>query len=327
MAKGMIRAAGAVVWRGNEADPEVVLVHRPAYDDWSLPKGKLRRGEHVIAGALREVREETGLRVVLGRALPPVHYMHDGRLKRVDYWLAHALDDPTAADGDQMTAVGDQIAADGDEVDEVVWLPVEEARRRLTYAWDRSLLRAAGTAPLLTTPLILVRHALAGSRREWRGDDDRRPLDERGRAQAEVLATVLGAYRPSVLVSSHSRRCTQTLRPYADRHGLEIREERALSESGYDPREAERTVRGLLAAHEPAVLCSHGKVLPELLGMAGEALRGVRTADRTLAKGGFAVLHRAVDRAGAVDDDDDDDVAEHVLSLERYTTPPPRVIL
>ncbi|MFG1824690.1 NUDIX domain-containing protein [Microbispora bryophytorum] len=319
MAKGMIRAAGALIWRGNEADPEVVLVHRPAYDDWSLPKGKLRRGEHVIAGALREVREETGLRVVLGRALPPVHYMHDGRLKRVDYWLAHALDDPTAADGDQMAAVGDQVAADGDEVDEVVWLPVEEARRRLTYAWDRSLLRAAGTAPLLTTPLILVRHALAGSRREWRGDDDRRPLDERGRAQAEVLATVLGAYRPFVLVSSHSRRCTQTLRPYADRHGLEIREETALSESGYDPREAERTVRDLLAAHESAVLCSHGKVLPELLGMAGEALRGVRTADRTLAKGGFAVLHRAVDRGDAVDDD----AAEHVLSLERYTPQPP----
>ncbi|MFI7032796.1 NUDIX domain-containing protein [Microbispora rosea] len=309
MATGMIRAAGAVVWRGNEDDPEVALVHRPAYGDWSLPKGKLKRGEHVIAGALREVREETGLRVVLGRALPPVHYMHGGRLKRVDYWLAHALDD--------------QVAVDGDEVDEVAWLPIEEARRRLTYAWDRGLLRAAGAAPFATTPLILLRHALAGSRQEWKGDDDLRPLDERGRAQAEVLATVLGAYRPAVLVSSHSRRCTQTLKPYAERHGLEVREETALSESGYDPREAERLVRDLSAAPEPAVLCSHGKILPELLGMAGGALRGVRTADRTLAKGGFAVLHRAADHTGAVDnnvDDVDDDAAEHVLSLERYTT-------
>lgn len=179
MAMGMIRAAGAVVWRGDEDDPEVALVHRPAYGDWSLPKGKLKRGEHVIAGALREVREETGLEVVLGRALPPVHYMHGDRLKRVDYWLAHALDD--------------RVAADGDEVDEVVWLPIEEAQRRLTHRWDRGLLRAAGAAPLPTTPLILVRHALAGSRQEWKGDDDLRPLDERGRAQAEVLATVLGA--------------------------------------------------------------------------------------------------------------------------------------
>ena len=292
-ASGMIRAAGAVVWRGDEADPEVALVHRPAYGDWSLPKGKLKQGEHVIAAALREVREETGLRVVLGRALPPVHYMYDGRLKRVDYWLAHA------------PGHRHPIGGDGDEVDEVAWLPIEEARRRLSYAWDRSLLRAVGAAPLVTTPLILLRHALAGSRQEWKGDDDRRPLDERGRAQAETLATVLGAYRPDMLVSSHSRRCVQTLKPYAERHGLELRKEKALSESAYDPREAKRIVHDLLAAPEAAVLCSHGKVLPELLGMAGEALPGVRTADRTIAKGGFAVLHRAADRA---------------VSTERYAT-------
>ncbi|MEU6410269.1 NUDIX hydrolase [Microbispora sp. NPDC046933] len=307
MAKGMIRAAGAVVWRGNEDDPEVALVHRPAYDDWSLPKGKLKHGEHVIAAALREVREETGLRVVLGRALPPVHYMHDGRLKRVDYWLAHAPGHQHPFDGD------------GHEVDEVAWLPMEEARRRLTYTWDRSLLRAVGAAPLVTTPLILLRHALAGSRQEWKGDDDRRPLDERGRAQAEILATVLGAYRPAVLVSSHSRRCTQTLKPYAERHGLEVREETALSESGYDPRAAERIVRDLLTATGPAVLCSHGKILPELLAMTGEALRGVRTADHALAKGGFAVLHRAADRDRATDRDRAG-AGERVVSLERYAT-------
>ncbi|WP_239108526.1 NUDIX hydrolase [Microbispora siamensis] len=315
MGKGMIRAAGAVVWRGNEDDPEVALVHRPAYDDWSLPKGKLRHGEHVIAAALREVWEETGLRVVLGRALPPVHYMHDGRLKRVDYWLAQAP-------GHQ-----DPIGGDGYEVDKVAWLPIEEARRRLTYAWDRSLLRAVGAAPLVTTPLILLRHALAGSRQEWKGDDDRRPLDERGRAQAEILATVLGAYRPAVLVSSHSRRCVQTLKPYAERHGLEVREETALSESGYDPREAERIVRDLLAVPGPAVLCSHGKILPELLGMAGEALHGVRTADHTLAKGGFAVLHHAADEHRAAGRNraagrhgDTVDAGERVVSMERYAT-------
>ncbi|WP_182875591.1 NUDIX hydrolase [Microbispora sp. H10670] len=289
----MIRAAGAVVWRGEEADPEIALVHRPAYDDWSLPKGKLRHGEHVIAAALREVREETGLRVVLGRALPPVHYLKDGRLKRVDYWLARDPGDGRAAGGD------------GEEVDEVVWLPIEEAARRLTYGWDRRLLRAVGAAPLATTPLVFLRHALAGSRQEWQGDDDHRPLDERGLAQAEILATVLGAYRPERLVSSHSRRCTQTIGPYAERHGLEVRGEKALSESGYDPREAERLVRGSLAAAEAAVLCSHGKVLPALLGMAGEALHRTRSADLALAKGGFAVLHHAAGRA---------------VTLERYVT-------
>ncbi|MBX6386674.1 MAG: NUDIX hydrolase [Microbispora sp.] len=291
----MIRAAGAVVWRGDEDDPEIALVHRPKYGDWSLPKGKLDHGEHVIAAALREVREETGLRVVLGRALPPVHYMHGGRLKRVDYWLARALDGRATFDGDEID----------DEIDDVAWLPVEEACRRLTYTWDRGLLRAVGAAPLVTTPLILVRHAPAGSRQQWRGDDDLRPLDDRGRAQAEVLATVLEGYRPAVLVSSHSTRCVQTIAPYAERHGLEVRTEKALSESGYDPRQAERIVRELLAASEPAVLCGHGEILAELLVMAVAALRGGRTADHTLAKGAFAVLHRAGDRA---------------VSLERYTT-------
>ncbi|WP_405087101.1 NUDIX domain-containing protein [Microbispora sp. NBC_01389] len=298
----MIRAAGAVVWRGEAADPEIVLVHRPAYDDWSLPKGKLRNGEHVIAAALREVREETGLGVVLGRALPPVHYLKDGRLKRVDYWLAR---DP--GDGPEVGEEGGEGIGTGidEEVDEVVWLPIEEAVRRLTYQWDRHLLRAVGAAPLTTTPLIFLRHALAGSRQEWKGDDDHRPLDERGRAQAEILATVLGAYRPERLVSSHSRRCTQTIGPYAERRGLEVRREKALSESGYDPREAERLVRESLAAAEAAVLCSHGKVLPALLGMAGEALHRARSADLALAKGGFAVLHHAAGR---------------VVTLERYVT-------
>nr|WP_189179448.1 NUDIX hydrolase [Microbispora rosea] len=290
----MIRAAGAVVWRGDEDDPEIALVHRPKYDDWSLPKGKLDHGEHVIAAALREVREETGLRVVLGRALPPVRYTHDGRPKRVDYWLAHALDD--------------QVTFDGREIDDVAWLPVEEARRRLTYAWDRGLLRAVGAAPLVTTPLILLRHAFAGSRQEWRGDDDRRPLDERGRAQAETLATVLAAYRPAALVSSPATRCVQTLAPYAERNGLAVRVEAALSESGHDPREAERIMRDLSASPDAAVLCSHGNVLSDLLGMIGEAPGGARTADQALAKGGFAVLHRA---GGGRD---------RIVSLERYTT-------
>ncbi|MEW9529005.1 NUDIX domain-containing protein [Microbispora sp. NPDC049125] len=276
---GMIRAAGAVVWRGDETAPEVALVHRPKYRDWTFPKGKLKAGEHVIAGALREVAEETGLRIVLGRALPPVHYLKGLRLKRVDYWLARATGGSAGGEG----------RGDGDEVDEVVWLPLAEAGRRLTYGWDGKMLRALAGAPLTTTPLLFVRHGLAGSRQEWEGDDDLRPLDERGKAQARALATVLGGYRPEVLISSHSARCTQTLQPYADRHGMEIVTDKALSESGYDPREAGRLLGELLAAGRPAALCSHGKVLPELLPMA----YGHRLADPHIAKGGLAVLHRA----------------------------------
>ncbi|MEZ0073348.1 NUDIX domain-containing protein [Planotetraspora sp. GP83] len=291
----MIRAAGAVVWRGDETDPEVALIHRPKYDDWSFPKGKLKPGEHVISAALREVTEETGLDVVLGRCLPPIHYLKDGRLKRVDYWAARAVD-TTDAGGD-VTAV--------DEVDEVVWLPLEKARRLLTYEWDAGLLRALTAAPLVTTPLIFVRHGLAGSRQEWKGDDDRRPLDEGGVAQAETLAGALHGYRPATLVSSHSKRCTQTLKPYATGHRLEIRKEQSLSESGYDAKDADKLVRKLFDSGEAAVVCSHGKVLPELLTMALEGRLDTLPADLHLQKGAFAVLNR---------------VGGRVVNVERYIT-------
>ncbi|GGS90685.1 NUDIX hydrolase [Planobispora rosea] len=283
---GMIRAAGAVVWRGEESAPEVALVHRPKYDDWTFPKGKLKPGEHVIGGALREVAEETGVTAVLGRLLPPVHYMKGRRLKRVDYWLARA--------------VSEAPYAGGDEVDEVAWLPPEEARRRLTYEWDAGLLRALTALPLATTPLLLVRHGVAGSRQEWQGDDDLRPLDETGLAQAGVLADALAGYRPVELVSSPSRRCVQTLEPYAGRAGLTIRHEPLLSETGYDPHASLRLVTETLAAGRPAALCSHGKVLPALIS-------GVvrRPADSHLRKGAFLVLHHAGGR---------------VVGMDRYTT-------
>jgi phosphohistidine phosphatase SixA/8-oxo-dGTP pyrophosphatase MutT (NUDIX family) len=269
-----LRAAGAVVWRGDERRPEVAVIHRPAYDDWTFPKGKLKNGEHVIAAGLREVREETGMVVTLGRALPPVHYLTRGRLKRVDYWAARATDE--SAD-----------FAPGDEVDELRWLPLDLARQVLTWEWDSGLLRALVAAPLETVPLVLVRHGSAGSRQDWKGDDSRRPLDAVGRAQAETIARVLPAYRPEVLVSSPSRRCVQTLQPY----GTEIRTEPLLSEEGQDPHKTAALVGDLRTA---AAVCSHGKVLPGLV----EALSG---KDVHLRKGAFAVLHRLGERVVSVE--------------------------
>src|SRR5580704_8961282 len=83
-----VRAAGAVVWRPAASGSQVALVHRPKYDDWSFPKGKLEPGEHVLLAAVREVAEETALQVTLGRRLAPVRYLNDGVPKRVDYWVA-----------------------------------------------------------------------------------------------------------------------------------------------------------------------------------------------------------------------------------------------
>ncbi|MFG3439180.1 NUDIX domain-containing protein [Nonomuraea sp. NPDC047897] len=271
-----LRAAGAVVWRGDPSAPEVAVVHRPRYGDWTFPKGKLESGEHPIAAAVREVREETGLSVTLGRALPSVHYQSQGGTKRVDYWAARVAGE-----------VPDAFVPN-EEVDELRWVPLDEAGSLLSYRWDGVLPGALRAGPLDTVPLVVVRHGTAGSRQEWRGDDALRPLDAEGVAQAATMAAVLPAYRPRTLLSSPSRRCVQTLEPYADDG---VRLEPLLSEELQDPVRTPELVAGLRG---PAVVCSHGKVLPDLIrALSGEVVH--------LGKGAFAVLHRAGDRVAAVE--------------------------
>lgn len=123
----MIEAAGGVVWRrGAKGSLKVLLVHRPRYDDWSLPKGKLDPGESHRHAALREVEEETGLRCKAGEELPEVRYDdRKGRLKRVRYWSMELVDGSFEPN---------------DEVDEVRWLPLDEADQTLTYAHDLAVL-------------------------------------------------------------------------------------------------------------------------------------------------------------------------------------------
>ncbi|MEQ1788058.1 MAG: NUDIX hydrolase [Acidimicrobiales bacterium] len=125
----MVEAAGGVVWRrDSDGALQVLIVHRDRYDDWSFPKGKLDRGETHEAAAQREVAEETGLRCALGAELPEVRYDdRDGRPKRVRYWAMQVIDGAFAPN---------------DEVDEVRWLPVDDAAPVLTYARDVVLLDA-----------------------------------------------------------------------------------------------------------------------------------------------------------------------------------------
>ena len=126
----LVRAAGGVVWRAGDGGTEVLLVHRPRYDDWSLPKGKLDAGETHEGAATREVLEETGYEVELGRELARTRYRDArGRKKTVRYWA--------------MTVTGGSFVANH-ETDEVRWLPVPDARARLTYEHDIDVLDSFG---------------------------------------------------------------------------------------------------------------------------------------------------------------------------------------
>ena len=127
----LVRAAGGVVWRNDRAGGvQVLVVHRPRYDDWSLPKGKCDPGESFEDCARREVWEETGLRCELGADLGEVRYRdHKGRPKVVRYWAMQAPD--ASSDGDHFEV--------NDEVDEVRWVQPADAPDLLTYAHDQEL--------------------------------------------------------------------------------------------------------------------------------------------------------------------------------------------
>ena len=128
----VIRAAGGVVHRDGAEGTEVLLVHRPKYDDWSFPKGKADDGEDDLACALREVREETGLACVAGVEVGSTFYRDGkGRRKVVRYWAMR----PVPSNGDAPRRPDDPL-----EVDELAWLAVGEARARLTYRHDREIL-------------------------------------------------------------------------------------------------------------------------------------------------------------------------------------------
>ena len=257
-----IPAAGTIPWRRRRGQLEVALVHRPKYDDWSWAKGKLDPDEAWPVAAVRETDEETALEVTLGRPLPGAEYtVLDGTgqpaTKEVRYWAAEA---------------SKPAGRLSNEVDEVLWLDVVTASDRLDYARDRDQLRAivrADKAGTLTTwPLVIVRHATAVGRGSWTGDDAIRPLSPAGAHRAQELAPVLAAYGVSRLVSSPSLRCTETLRPFAASIGAALRTKSGLSEEGYadDPARAHRHLARLVERGTPAAICSHGPVIPALLG-------------------------------------------------------------
>lgn len=270
-------AAGAVVTRRSPdtGERQVLLVHRPRYDDWSFPKGKLDPGEHVTACAVREVEEETGLRIRLGTPLADQRYRVAGdRMKRVHYWMARV-----AGDDDVSRYAVNR------EIDAVEWVDWSRAADRITYRRDRAVLDDAWQHRRATKPVVVVRHGAALPRKQWDGDDRLRPLTPEGRGQAAALVAVLEAYGVTELVTSSSRRCVETLQPYADRSGRTLRTLDALSEEGATPVGVAAAVAAVAEAGKRAAVCTHRPVLPDVLA-------ALDVAPTALVPGGFVVAHR-----------------------------------
>ncbi len=250
-----ILAAGVVVFRPGR---EVLLVHRPKYDDWSFPKGKLDPREHPTAAAVREVAEETGLHVRLGPPLAPQRYPVARRMKTVHYWSGRVVGE-------------DDVSAyrPNDEIDAVAWVPLDEAPARLTYAHDRDTLAEAVEVRRRTHAVVLLRHGKARARSAWRGPDAGRTLLKVGEVEADRLIPLLAAYDVTRIVTSPSTRCVQTVRPYAETAGLSLDLRPRLSEEHATPRAVEKIVAKLLAREAGSVLCTHRPVLPLAYAAAG----------------------------------------------------------
>jgi 8-oxo-dGTP diphosphatase len=246
------------LWRGKAEELRIALVHRPRYDDWSLPKGKVDPGETIAATAVREVLEETGFHAILGRHLTKIGYRvpnRDGEgtaEKTVDYFSAEA--------------VGGEFVVN-DEVDELRWADAVEAETLLTRHGDVEVVRTFYALPTELTTVLLVRHAKAGKRDEWHGDDDLRPLAAIGLRQAEALRAMVPMFGADRVLSAPRLRCVQTVQGIADALGVEVEYEPLLSEEGYWPDPGLAMARLLAIAGDGGtpVICSQGGVIPDAI--------------------------------------------------------------
>jgi 8-oxo-(d)GTP phosphatase len=288
----IVYAAGAVLWRqgsANSADPEleIAVIHRPRYDDWSLPKGKVDPGETAPVAAVREVFEETGHHATLGRQLAMVSYPIDQGVKKVYYWAARSTSGEFAP---------------GSEVDELVWLRVADAMQKLGYEQDRKVLRRFERHPVDTHTLLVVRHGTAGRKSRFSGDDTKRPLDKRGRAQAEALVAQLMAFGATDVYAADRLRCHQTVEPLAEELGVAIQNEPTLTEESYtkNPKRGRHRVLRIAAQEGTPVICTQGKVIPDLIAWWCER-DGVRPDKSRNRKGSTWVLSLSAGRLVAAD--------------------------
>lgn len=308
-----ILAAGALCWRLHRGELEVLLIHRPRYDDWSFPKGKLDEGETLPECAVREVSEEIGLKVRLGIPLPVTRYDvvksrkadaegnsrgERRRSKEVWYWAAEVKEGTPRPDAE--------------ETDEVRWVSVETARGMLSQEGDLlpldELERLHEQRRLRTTPFVVLRHAKAKPRSSWSRAEGERPLAATGKRQAKAVERLLTSWRPRHLESSPWKRCVETVAPYVKQHRHKIKYRKSLTEKRAKeaPRKARARTRKSLELLQPACLCTHRPVLPlvleELRRWVKEEpiLEALPASDPYLRPGAVIVAQQATDRGGEI---------------------------
>ncbi len=290
----VIRAAGGVLWRNTGDRERIAVVHRPRYDDWTLPKGKLKRGEHPLEGACREVLEETGVRPAVRTRLKTISYLVPA--DRADTADRSALADKVV-DYWTMTPTETLGFTPGSEIDRLAWLSVDDARNRLSYDHDREVVSAFANLPRVTGVVIVARHASAGERDSWPGPDQERPLDATGVTQARRMARLLRLYSPTRLVSASPRRCVDSLKPLSTKVALSVEVHTTFNETA-DPAAAATWLEVFATTQPCTVVCSQrGLVAPMLAALTRRAESSFETP-----KGKSWVISFAGNRVVAIDD-------------------------
>jgi 8-oxo-dGTP diphosphatase len=286
-----IYAAGIICWRETKGILEVLLVHRPNYDDWTFPKGKQDSGEYLPETAVREMLEETGISLRLGRPIAEISYLVEKNEEKIVYYWSSKV---------REKALKKNKFQANDEISKIRWEKADDAIAKLSYKHDQKLLkdviRIHQAGELETRALVLLRHATATPRSEWKGQEAKRPLLPEGRQQAKRLVSLLNAFGPKRLVTSPWKRCEQTIEPYAKAGKKKIIERSQLTElsSKLSPRKTKVAVEALFDETTSALLCSHRPALPTitqtLAANAKASIKDEILAATTLSPAEFVVL-------------------------------------
>ncbi|QTX06301.1 NUDIX hydrolase [Agromyces archimandritae] len=286
----------------------ILLVHRTAYGDVTIPKGKVDPGETLPQTAVREIEEETGIRVALGAPLGISHYtLPSGREKYVHYWAAEATE----------RAVQHSTFRPNAEIAALEWVTPKRARGYLSYPQDVEIVEAfeklLAQEITRTFAIVVMRHAKTVSRGDWDGPDASRPLTPRGVEQAAALVPTVRAWAPKRIVTSPAVRCVTTVAPLAAAARLEVRRDEGISQDAWETGDDEvrRVIGKRVRVGKSAVVCSHGPVLPgilrELALATATPLGGYVDEAAALEPGAFSVVHLSATNP-----------ASGIISIETY---------